>query len=436
MANDTKKASADAPPGFWAVLMPVLSFVGTGIGLLGFVIFFGGFILWTRFDAIGLPADEAVWHVPREDLVTTGASFLVPTVALGAATAALGLVIRDMTIGRRRRSRVRAASRAVTDAELGLERAQARARAALRAAEALKSSAEATAASQGAAALDTSRGDDDRSAALAAHDRARDGLERRQTAASDAEQEAVTAKERLRDARRDWESKHELTPRETKAQYLVGVITMVAICMLYVWLSRGELRFPLVLGVIAMATFVVALASTVLSATRSYGWFALSAFVGVGLVVAVTTYFRTQNEVKVVPAAVIADGAPVVGYLVAETGDAVYLAQPSTAAGVTPPDSANGRTRLVRFDKKQISDLAVSDLASRRTAYARALSAAAELCAQLRPAKSDLSNQKTPNKKAAGKKVVATPTAETCSADDRGALAKRLNTLDPKRQSS
>ena len=70
-------------------LMQVLGFIAAGIGVLGFVTFFGAAILWIRFDQAALPANDAVAVVPREVLLTTGASFLVPALllALGAVLA-------------------------------------------------------------------------------------------------------------------------------------------------------------------------------------------------------------------------------------------------------------------------------------------------------------------------------------------------------------
>ncbi len=105
-ASTTSTSAPDGPPTLWGILMPVLGFIGTGIGVLGFVIFFGGFILWTRFDAVGLPADEAVWHVPREDLVVTGASFLVPALLTALVAVAIAYLLRDVFIGARRRQRI------------------------------------------------------------------------------------------------------------------------------------------------------------------------------------------------------------------------------------------------------------------------------------------------------------------------------------------
>jgi hypothetical protein len=53
---------------FSDLLIPVLTAVGTGIGVLGFVMFFGGFILWTRFEAAGwseLPRSSSVGGLRR-----------------------------------------------------------------------------------------------------------------------------------------------------------------------------------------------------------------------------------------------------------------------------------------------------------------------------------------------------------------------------------
>jgi hypothetical protein len=49
----------------------------TGASLLGFVAFAGAVIVWTRFDAIGVPPDQAVKAVPRNELVATGSSLLL-----------------------------------------------------------------------------------------------------------------------------------------------------------------------------------------------------------------------------------------------------------------------------------------------------------------------------------------------------------------------
>ncbi len=49
----------------------------TGASLIGFVAFAGAVIVWTRFDAIGVPPEQVVKAVPRSELVATGSSLLL-----------------------------------------------------------------------------------------------------------------------------------------------------------------------------------------------------------------------------------------------------------------------------------------------------------------------------------------------------------------------
>jgi hypothetical protein len=76
------------------VFVQLLGAVAAGIGVLGFVTFFGGAILWIRFDQAELPANEAVAVVPREVLLTTGASFLVPAMMLSLGAVLVVVLIR------------------------------------------------------------------------------------------------------------------------------------------------------------------------------------------------------------------------------------------------------------------------------------------------------------------------------------------------------
>src|SRR6185437_8519938 len=55
----------------------VIGVLLTGAGLLGFVAFAGAVIVWTRFEAIEVPPDQAVKAVPRDELVASGASLLL-----------------------------------------------------------------------------------------------------------------------------------------------------------------------------------------------------------------------------------------------------------------------------------------------------------------------------------------------------------------------
>lgn len=64
-----------------------LEFAGAAAGLTVFVAFVGGAILWVRFNALGLPADQALALLPRSILVTIGAGALAPALIAGAAVA-------------------------------------------------------------------------------------------------------------------------------------------------------------------------------------------------------------------------------------------------------------------------------------------------------------------------------------------------------------
>lgn len=46
---------------------------------VGFVAFAGKAVLWARFSALGVPADQVVKAVPQDEAVAVGASFLLPS---------------------------------------------------------------------------------------------------------------------------------------------------------------------------------------------------------------------------------------------------------------------------------------------------------------------------------------------------------------------
>jgi hypothetical protein len=71
-------------------LLPTALRAGAAIVVsLGFVAAVGALMLWTRFGAAGLPADEAISVVPRDDLVAVGALLVVQYVAIGVAAVML-----------------------------------------------------------------------------------------------------------------------------------------------------------------------------------------------------------------------------------------------------------------------------------------------------------------------------------------------------------
>ncbi len=378
----TPTPAPDGPPTFWSVFLPILGFVGTGIGVLGFVIFFGGFVLWTRFNAVGLPADEAVWHVPREDLVVTGASFLVPALLTALTAVAFAFALRDATLGKRRRARRKEAKATLKHRKLALASLEAGAAAIARDYQATERELQQIAVVLGndklpeAAALQAIS---DRTAAKAKAEQLQqlqDVLEREQLPSA---QEAVDV------AQKDLDDVHE---HDRPEQYVVGAGPMLAVCAFIAITKWGSLGLLQILAMSGLTLAIVALTVVVLRATSRFAWFALSVFLGLGIVIAVSTYARTNDEAKVSPVALVAGGVPHTGYFVAETPDAVYLAQPRRATG--NPDKLDidtERIALVRIDKTKVSDLQIGKLVSEPTAYVRALAVAIALCdRQLSPA--------------------------------------------------
>ena len=59
-------------------LSPILATIGTGLGVLGFVTFVGGLIVWARLDAAGLPPAPTLGVIPNQDLLAIGAETLLP----------------------------------------------------------------------------------------------------------------------------------------------------------------------------------------------------------------------------------------------------------------------------------------------------------------------------------------------------------------------
>lgn len=77
-------------------LVTVAGAVASGLGVLGFVTFAGGVVLWSRFKQMGLSADHALGIVPKSELVATGADFLVPAVLLSAGLVLIAVLMSSL----------------------------------------------------------------------------------------------------------------------------------------------------------------------------------------------------------------------------------------------------------------------------------------------------------------------------------------------------
>jgi hypothetical protein len=76
-------------------LVTIAGAVASGLGVLGFVTFAGGVVLWTRFKGMRLPADHALALVPKTELVATGAEFLAPVVLLSLVIVLIAVLISN-----------------------------------------------------------------------------------------------------------------------------------------------------------------------------------------------------------------------------------------------------------------------------------------------------------------------------------------------------
>jgi hypothetical protein len=76
----TQLAQRNTSAAAWARLTPFLAAIGTSIGVIGFVTFMGGMIVWARVDATGIPAAPTLGVLPKQDLLVIGAETLVPMV--------------------------------------------------------------------------------------------------------------------------------------------------------------------------------------------------------------------------------------------------------------------------------------------------------------------------------------------------------------------
>jgi FtsZ-binding cell division protein ZapB len=365
---------------FVAVLLPVLTVIGTGIGAIGFVIFFGGFIVWARFNAAGLPANEAVARVPRSDLVATGASFLVPALLAALGAVALAVAGWDLAIGSRRRAQAREADEdrlsatrfiAGLEAELSqtkreISRLQARI-------EELKEEADQAAPQS-----------PERANAQLERDEAEIELRKYKTCTHQLESVDIpTARQaQLAAAERKAEVKDQ-NRLEQASQIILGAIPMVLAGGIVIGLGLGGMKFWYGVLAIGVAVATVGMAIVVASMTRHFAWYTLCVFLGVGVTIAAATFARTQSNVKISPIAALTGAAPVTGFYVAETSDSIYFGVPEIPQLDADGDELtfdHSAATLVRVPKASVSGLTVGPLMGEDDAYRRSIQLALALC--------------------------------------------------------
>jgi hypothetical protein len=366
-------------------LVPVLTVIGTGIGALGFVIFFGGFILWTRFDSAGLPANEAVAQVPRSDLVVTGASFLVPAFLLGAGAIVLAMAVWDRLIGAGRRRQIEAAETGKSEAAAGLKRLNEeigrKAVDAERLHEKVERLGNASLGEPTGAARDQARREYD--LAEADYGKCQDSYKEA------IERERPSAETALSQAEANLESAKQFTRPEHHRQALIGTVIMIAV-ELYVIFSRLpglSLGYMLFLGAVAVATVVAAVVAV--SMTRHFAWFVVCLFLGVATTVAFAAYAEAHSHASLSPFTAMSGQVAETGFFVAETSDAVYVAKPEpTASGYSPGGDFgldHRRITLLRLPKSNLSHLTIGPVMEENEAYERSIELADALCDRLFP---------------------------------------------------
>jgi hypothetical protein len=89
-------------------IVTVAGAVASGLGVLGFVTLAGGVVLWSRFKAMGVAPDDAVAFVPKSDLISTGADFLVPAFLSATAIVAILMISQAVRKGRDARRKKKA----------------------------------------------------------------------------------------------------------------------------------------------------------------------------------------------------------------------------------------------------------------------------------------------------------------------------------------
>jgi hypothetical protein len=333
--QEQKKGSTET------LVLQVLAFAATGIGILGFVTFFGGALLWVRADQAGIPANEAVAVIPKGVLVTTGASFLVPALllALGAAAAIYAIHFFPTVptrIKQRKASREALELREKADKE-------------------------------------TIKAEGKRQLADLATELKDDAVSQLESDAEQASKAAVIGKEKAQQAQLKLDLALRVSPLvERRAEYVaVGLVIALAPVLIY---GVGDVGRLAALGLLIGAAAAAAVSLIVYRVTEKFVLLGLVAFVTVGIYAGAATYARTVHTPKVEPAAVLrGDRPPVTGFFIADTASNVYLGTFS---------QGQGKTRLVVIPQAQVTDLAVGPLLGTQVARQRAVELALDECQQ------------------------------------------------------
>jgi hypothetical protein len=391
----------------------ILAAVGGGIGVLSFVAFFGAAILWVRMDGAGLPGNEAVAVVPRSVLLSTGATFLVPSLLAALGFTALLYLVESGTIfastqslesleaaSQKRREVIEARRTKATEDAREADEAAERARDAK---ESVPSPVEENVADAKLLA-EVGRSKDE------AITRA---LELQREAAKALDQAELEMIEFTQDDEKQRKVVANVTNKRWRRHLrwglfisLFGVAAGVMFLVFSIGIDPG--RF-FALAILLVSLSIVCL--SILKWTDSFLWFALATFIAVGILSGILTYYRTADNPKVEPAALLrTHGGPVFGFFVAQTSDRIYL-------GTKPP---GGMARLDAIPREEVIALVVGPLQKPTVAEEEAIAFAHRLCLRARERNTTGELVGTDGGGIAGEEV-----ASGCTASDLGHLEDR-----------
>lgn len=410
------------------VVLKVLGAVGTGIGILGFVIFFGGAIIWVRAEKAELPATEAVAVVPRSVLITTGATFLLPAVLIAAGVVAViflvhlifrlfeenGLRPKRKKAKELRQQSAKTARTAVTEqqywklAEAALQRRQ---------------SELATAHERHAPAAEIAELE------RAVNER-RVEAEQRLEIAECSISSAAAAKASADNLTEESEEKLERSGR----QWWIELVAAGLALAVAVPLINGSIcHLPLALDDFweVGALVLVAVAGTAITLlvyweTEKFIWFGIVAFLAVGVYLAAGTYFSTHRNAKMQPVAALRPGHdPVTGSYVASNSESLFVGSFREAG--TPP-------RLIVIPRSQVTEFVIGPLLDGDVAHRRAITMALNECEKEvlapEPASADAGeteSEQAPQQSSGELETVQPPQYEpACTSKQTGALKRAL----------
>jgi hypothetical protein len=417
-ATDKEADQGAESSGAQDLVLKVLGAIGTGIGILGFVTFFGGAIIWVRADKAGLPATEAVAVIPRSVLVTTGVTFLFPAFLVAVGVVAVVFLIHLTFYGfeQRDQKETRERVRKFRTAAAQVGRAASAAEGAWKAADAvLNSKADdlATAHQRHAAGTEITeleKGVEDQRVEVA----------RLRAAGEGAASAAGSAKANAENLTEESEVKLRRGPLQW---WLELGVAAVALLFIVPW-QNGAILHPgdgwNLAILILVAVSGTALTLLAYFSTGKFVWFGVAAVIAVGVYLAAGTYLSTKRNAKMQPVAALRSGhSPVVGTFIADTSESLYVGTLRENNGAPP--------RLMVIPRSQVTEIAIGPLLNEGEARIRATDMALDECSQ-QVEETQPEKQSQPNEGASVSKTeVARVTKPACSE----AQITELESIDP-----